>query len=88
MKFIKLKEIIKAEARARKVGAGYSGSYGDGGSSSLLDSLESFKMKLVVEYDLRPSEYNSLNEVEVGEPSEFKRLLDEYKIVLAKNIKL
>lgn len=92
MKYSKLKEIINEKAFNLKESAAYSGSWTDGGSANLLSKLEKFKQQLVVKYDLRPSEYNQLENIDIGEPEEFSTIIEEYKIKIAeqiaKNIKL
>tara|TARA_R110002074_G_scaffold400281_1_gene595396 strand:+ start:85 stop:351 length:267 start_codon:yes stop_codon:yes gene_type:complete len=88
MKFSKLRTIIMQEVNERKESAGYSGSWTDGGSSSLKTELDFYKMSLVKKHDLRPSEWGSLDNVEVGEPSEFSSEIEKYKTKLARNIKL
>ena len=88
MKFEKLKSIIVQEAEQRKKIAAYSGAWDDGGCQSLLNRLSEFKNQLIVKYDLRPSEYYKLNDVEVGEPYEFSSEIEKFKIKLAKNIEL
>ena len=50
--------------------------------------LANYQNKLVIEYDLRPSEFNKLDELDVGEPKEFNYIIEEYKISLAKKFKL
>jgi hypothetical protein len=88
MKFSFLTKIVTEEAHNLKESAGYSGSYTDGGCGTLLRRLSNYKQNLVVKLDLRPSEFNQLNDAEVGEPIEFLDIIDKYKIKLAKNIKL
>lgn len=88
MKYLKLKQIVENKALQLKEDAAYMGAWDDGGSSRLLNDLEDYKHKLVQIYDLRPSEHHKLDDVEVGEPSEFYHQIQEYKLKLAKNIKL
>lgn len=88
MKYSKLKQIVEEQAFELKENAGYSGSWGDGGSGRLLSKLEKFKNELVVKYDFRPSEFYKLNNIEVGEPSEFSDIIYNYKVKMALEIKL
>ncbi len=88
MKFSFLKQIITEHAVQLKETAAYSGSYSDGGSSNLLYKLKDYQDKIVVKLDLKPSEFFKLNELEIGEPPEFKSIIEEYKVKLSKNIKL
>lgn len=86
MKYIKLEQLIKEEAHNLKENAGYAGSWNDGGSANLLARLNEFKQKFVVKYDLRPSEYYKLNDIDVGEPEEFITEINRYKLKLSKEI--
>jgi DNA-binding TFAR19-related protein (PDSD5 family) len=88
MKFSFLKQIVTEEAYQRKENAGYAGAWNDGGCQSLLSRLETYQKGFVIKMDLRPSELNKLNDIEVGEPQEFSDIIENYKIKLAKNIKL
>lgn len=88
MKFSFLKQIVTEDAYQRKENAGYAGAWDDGGCQSLLSKLEEYQQSFVIEMDLRPSELNKLNDIEVGEPQEFSDIIERYKIKLAKNIKL
>jgi hypothetical protein len=89
MKFSKLKQIIVEEADRRKESSRFSGDWGDGGSQTLLDRLEKYQWMLLIKCDLKPSEFFSkLNDIEVGEPSEFSDIIDKYKIELSKSVKL
>lgn len=83
MKWSKLNEIVREEAYKRQENAAYGGLISDGGSSALLKQLSDFKQKLVFKYDLRPSEYDQLNDKEVGEPNEFYDVIRSYKLRLA-----
>lgn len=86
MKYSKLEQIVIEEAHTLKENAGYSGAYNDGGSANLLTRLDKFKHSLVVKYDLRPSEYNQLDNTDVGEPEAFSSIVDKYKLKLAEQI--
>lgn len=88
MKYSKLQNIIIDEANSLKETAGFNGDRGDGGSETLLRSLKDFKQTLILKHDLRPSEYFKLDDIEVGEPAMFARIFEEYRISLAKDIKL
>ena len=88
MIFSKLTEVVTTDAHNAKEGASYSGSWGDGGSASLLQKLDRYKHDLAIKYDLRPSEYHKLNSIEVGEPTEFIYSINRYKQKLANKIKL
>jgi len=88
MKYSFLQKIVTEYALQLKEDAGYSGSHSDGGCEKLLSKLNDYKTTLVVKMDLRPSEFYKLNDIEVGEPSEFSNVIEKYKINLAKNIKL
>jgi len=83
MKYSKLKQIVREKAHMLKTNAEYSGAWNDGGSDSLLARLNDFKQSLVVKYDLRPSEYDQLNNIDVGEPEAFSSIIDNYKLKLA-----
>lgn len=86
MKYLKLEQIVKSEAHTLKENAGYSGAWDDGGSDNLLGRLEDFKQSLVEKYDLRPSEYEQLNDTDIGEPKAFSDIINKYKFKLAKQI--
>lgn len=86
MKFSLLKEIITKEADQLKDNAGHQGAWHDGGAESLLRKLEGYKTNLVVKYDLRPSEWHTLDSKEVGEPEEFSKEIEKYKMKLAKDM--
>lgn len=88
MKFSRLKQIVTEAAHQLKEDAAYSGSWNDGGCENLLNKLHNYQNNWVVKLDLRPSEFNQLNDIDVGEPSEFSNVIKQYKISLAKNIKL
>jgi hypothetical protein len=88
MKFSLLSKIVTEAANEYKENAAYSGAWNDGGCESLLCKLADYKKSLVVKFDLRPSEYSKLNDIEVGEPKEFSDIIEKYKTKLAKNIKL
>lgn len=88
MKLSFLTEIVTKRAHQLREEAGYSGSYTDGGCERLLKRLNDYRQKFVVKLDLRPSEFEKLNDIEVGEPDEFSEIIEKYKIQLAKNIKL
>lgn len=79
MKYSKLKEIIESEAHILKEYAAYNGEWNDGGSTSLIQQLMDFKDNLVIQYDLRPSEFSQLNEKEVGEPKKFSDIIKRHK---------
>jgi hypothetical protein len=81
MKFSELKNIVLSESVRCKESAGFSGSWGDGGSQAILDKFEKFKYRLVEEYDLRPSEISKLDDIEVEIPSEFSNIREivDYK---------
>lgn len=66
--------------------AGYSGSNNDGGCEKVLNQLKEFEYSIIVEKDLRPSEYSVLNDLEVDEPIIFKTIIEEYKLKLAMEI--
>jgi len=88
MKFSTLNSIVINAAEMLRTNAGYAGAWDDGGAAGLLGCLDDFKTALIHKYNLRPSEYSQLESKEVGEPSEFNREILDYKISLAKNIKL
>lgn len=88
MKFSFLKQIVNEAAHQLKENAAYAGACDDGGCSSLLSRFNDYQNNMVIKLDLRPSEFNKLNEIEVGEPKEFSDIIEKYKIKLAKNIKL
>ncbi len=64
----KLREIVNEHAYHLKEMAGYSGSNNDGGCEKVLNQLKEFEYSIIVEKDLRPSEYSVLNDLEVDEP--------------------
>ena len=88
MKFSLLKQIVTDHAKERKENAGFSGAWDDGGCQSILNKMDSYQQRIVIEMDLRPSELGKLNGLEVGEPKEFSDIIGNYKIKLANNIKL
>ncbi len=88
MKFSTLKQIVTHVAYKLKESAEYNGSWSDGGCESLLSKLEDYQQRFVVKLDLRPSELNKLNDIEVGEPHEFSDIIERYKINISKSIKL
>lgn len=63
----------------------YFGSWGNSGYS-LIGRLEKYRQSLIIKHDLRPSEYHTLNDLEVQEPSEFSDVIENYKLKLAKAI--
>lgn len=73
-----LKKIVNDKVSDLHEGAAYSGAHNDGGSAALLNKFRDFKEGLVVKLDLRPSEFYKLDDIEVGEPSQFKSIIDEY----------
>ena len=77
MKYSKLKEIVESKAHTLKENASYSGAWDDGGCKSLLLKLEEYRQKLINNEDLKPSEYYKLNDLEVGEPSEFSSIIKD-----------
>jgi len=88
MKFSFLKQIVTEAANQLKRSAAYQGSFNDGGCNNLLNKLNNYQNNLVIKLDLRPSEFNKLNDIEVFEPVEFLDIIEDYKINIAKNIKL
>lgn len=88
MKLSMLNRIIINHAHQLEEDAGYSGSYTDGGSANLLQRLSDYKNRFVVKLDLRPSEFNKLDDIEVGEPLEFSEAIQSYKMKLVRDIKL
>lgn len=86
MKFALLKQIVLGKAHALRESAGYNGDYGDGGSANLIRKIEQYQQRLVVKYDLRPSEFSTLDGIEVGEPEEFESIIQSYKLDLAKDL--
>lgn len=88
MTFKKLCEIINEIAAELKDNAECEGAWNDGGCSALLSKLKAYKEKLVVQYDLKPSEFHQLDDIEVGEPEEFAFQIERYKIKLARKINL
>jgi len=91
MKFRILEKIIKEKATQLELEAEYSGAWGVWGSSdssSLLNKLYDYKNGIVVKHDLRPSEFYKIDDMEIGEPNEFKIEITEYKVKLAKSIQL
>jgi len=88
MKFSFLKQMVNEAAHQLKEDAVYQGAYNDGGCDNLLKKFSNYQNSWVVKLDLRPSEFNQLNDIEVGEPNEFSNIIEKYKIKLAKNIKL
>ena len=61
---------------------------GDGGCKSLIDDFTEFKNSMIHKYDLRPSEYNKLDDTDVGEPLQFSAAIDKYKQKLMSEMKL
>lgn len=88
MKFSLLNTIVTDYANECKTSAAYAGAWNDGGASEILAKLERYKQTQVVKFDLRPSEYHKLNDIEIGEPDEFSDIIYKYKLKLVKNIKL
>ena len=88
MKYSKLVDIITKKAEDLYLDKAYSGGGRDGGRSLMYDRLEKFKHKLICEYDLRPSEYYKLSDLEIGEPIEFKNEIYQHKLTLINQIKL
>ena len=74
MKYSYLKEIVEAHAKQLKDNAAYSGSHDDGGCENLLKKLDKVKQNLILLMDLRPSEFEQLNDGEVGVPKEFSEV--------------
>ena len=92
MTYSTLERIVKNRANEIKENAGYMGSWDDGGSHQLLEQLEKYKMHLIYQKDLRPSEYYKLNDLEIGEPNEFAYIIEKEKfkkaMEIVENIKL
>lgn len=88
MKYLKLEEYITKYAEKLRVDAEISGYFNDGGQRKLLDKLDKYFMRLVIEKDLRPSEWYLIDQIEVGEPKEFETELNNIKASLIKDIKL
>ena len=88
MKLSFLRKIVTEYAYTLREVEAYSGSYHDGGCANLLAKLKDYENKWIIKLDLRPSEFSKMNDIEVGEPEEFSKIIEEYKISLAKNIKL
>ena len=88
MTFEKLCYIINKIAAELKDNAECEGAWNDGGCSALLYKLKEYKEKLVVQYDLKPSEFHQLDDIEVGEPEEFALQIEQYKIKLGIKINL
>lgn len=82
MKFSKLKEIVNNHVIDLGISASYSGFCGEYGTNIILNKLKNFQDNLVIEYDLKPSEFNKLNDIEVGEPNQFKLIIEKYNIKL------
>lgn len=88
MKFSKLQIIVTDYAHRLKQDAGYMGSYTDGGCEDLLRRWSDYKNRHVIELDLRPSEFYKLDDIEVGEPTEFSHIIERYKMQLVRDMKL
>lgn len=88
MNFSKLSVLVRNYAHSQRECAAYNGAHNDGGEGQTLSMLQEFKQQLIVEYDLRPSEYYELNDKEVGEPSQFSKVFIEERKRLANDIKL
>lgn len=88
MKFSLLWRIVIEYSERLRLNAAYNGSWDDGGCGGVLNRLREYQDSLVIKLDLRPSEINKLNDLEIGEPEEFSKEILDYKIRLAKNIKL
>lgn len=86
MKYLKLETIVKEHADALGQAAAYGGYFHDGGRAAVISRLEAFKQKLIHKYDLRPSEYIQLDSVDVGEPEEFSKIIEDYKLKIAKSL--
>lgn len=79
MKYSELKQIVERQAAVYRRDAALTGSCGDGGSDKLLNRLSDFKNSLVVRYDLKPSEFRDLDNIEVGEPGAFTSAIYNYR---------
>lgn len=88
MKLNLLRKLVIEEAEELYLNEGYNGGHGDGGKSYLLQKLKDYEQTLIVKYDLRPSEYFKLSDLEIEEPTQFYNILDKYRLKLAKQIKL
>lgn len=88
MKYSVLSSIVNKAAQELRLDAQYNVARDDGGCQRLLSRLDVFKKSLVEKMDLKPSEYYQLDNVEVWEPEEFSVIIHNYKMKLAKNIKL
>jgi len=86
MLYEELSKMIKEIANNKATSAAYQGAINDdGGSSSLLNKLELFRNSIIFKEDLRPSEYYTINEMEVGNPIEFKDEIEKYLTKKFKN---
>lgn len=88
MKFSVLEKLAQDWAKSLKSNAEAMGAWGDGGAANFLAKFNEFKQKQVVKLDLRPSEYKMLDDVEVGEPDEFRTMIEAKKHELINHIKL
>lgn len=86
MKYSFLSKIVKEHANQLEQSAAYGGFSNDGGKANVLKRLDDYHYKFVVDMDLRPSEFHQIDDLEVGEPAEFRYIIENYKISLAKNI--
>ena len=88
MKYKIFKHIVEEYADSLSLSAAYSGSWGDGGYEYYMNKLYDYTRRFIIKYDLRPSETYKLDDIDVGEPHEFKKIIDEYKLNLIDKIKL
>lgn len=75
MTFSFLNEIIRTESDDLRLSAAYNGAMNDGGSNALLTRLQDYKQSLVVKLDLRPSEYEQLDDLQIEIPEYFKDII-------------
>lgn len=78
MLFKELRKIIYKQADDLEMSAGLSGARDDGGAGHLKGKLEKFKEEMAIERDLRPSTWDMIEDIEVGNPKRFKQEIIQY----------
>ncbi len=80
IKFSKLKSLVIKYAYDSKESAAHMGAWNDGGCQDWLNAFKRFEDELIVKYDLKPSELQQLNDLDVEVPSNFKKIIDSLSV--------
>lgn len=82
MKLKRLRTLVENRCEYLSHDDALGGGRGDGGSIALKSEFNSYVMNLILKLDLRPSETAGLEDKEIGEPKEFKEVINAEKLRL------